>query len=292
MKSTYIISLLLAGALLTGCQLNDTTQQSSYTTTTPNSGSSTTAHTQEGVKTSQGNGGEKETKVVEPDGWYMRTIVTATTPSGKRYRHASAGIFGELKESSDGLDKHDINAFGRATLYVIFPRVVNNKVADYFSDYHHYDPTDQGDSQRQSWTFQVKNESGADLSHATINLQIEGPFKVYKQNFGYKEEPMTDSEMFHRLSLFDMDNEEVYPYSELKNVHLTMEGKKVRTFRWILGDVIVDNQYTEETEKIMKQTAQLSTTRMARAVAQEAPVSTVPQQSGEKRKTFGFPPRL
>ena len=213
----------------------------------------------------------------------MRTVATATTPDGKVYTHRSAGILGELKESRDSLDRHDINAFGTATLYVVFPKAKNNSVEDYFSDYHHYDPDSQYDAERQVWTFQVKNESGEDLSDASISLRIEGPYKVYKKRsgIGYEEEPVEDNDMLRHLALVDLDNHKVYTYNQLQNTDLRMEGKRVRTFRWVLGGVLSEHLNDSEVQVLAQKALQKQTAKRS--------LHAVSVSSSGK---FGLPPRL
>ena len=220
----------------------------------------------------------------EPDGWYMRTVVTAVTPEGERYVHNSAGVMGELKESSDERDKHDIPAFGKATLYVVFPKIKEEgALQDYFSDYKHYDPADQYDAERQVWTFQVKNEAGEDLSNATIKLEIQGPYKVYKkkESIGYEEVAVNDDEMLRHLSLVDLDNHKVYAYSELEDATLSMEGKRVRTFRWVLGGILSEHLNGSKVQKLAAQSLEKT------AESQKDSLQAMSVSRGGK---FGLPP--
>ena len=302
MRSEFLASLLVAGAVLSGCQsgsVNGTSESAvsgqnagavlGSTATNPANGSDGAAQTDNGanIDSSNVNGGDKAPAPAVaakiPDGWYMRTVATATTAEGKVYTHRTAGVLGELKESSDSLDRHDIDAFGTATLYVVFPKVQNNSVADYFSDYHRYDPNDQYDAERQVWTFQVKNETGEDLSNATINLKIEGPYKVYKkkEGVGYEEVPVKDNEMLQHLSLVDLDNHKVYAYNDLQNVDLRMEGKKVRTFRWVLGGVLSKHFNGSEVQVLAARALQKQSAKSSKAI------QGISVSSGSK---FGLPP--
>jgi len=73
-------------------------------------------------------------------GWYGKTQISATASDGSVYTHNTAGIFGELIESSDAKDKHDIKSYGPSLLQIVFPQTewdVDNGY--YFSDYHHFD---------------------------------------------------------------------------------------------------------------------------------------------------------
>ena len=298
MRSEFLASLLVAGLVLSGCQTDNVNGTSGSAVSGQNTGSIASASSAGSDKTDAGNdvnidssnvnGGDKVPSPTVaakiPDGWYMRTVATATTPEGKVYTHRTAGVLGELKDSSDSLDRHDIDAFGTATLYVVFPKVKNNSVEDYFSDYHRYDPNDQYDAERQVWTFQVKNETGEDLSNASINLKIEGPYKVYKKKdgVGYEEIASGDNEMLQHLSLVDLDNHKVYAYNQLQNVDLSMEGKKVRTFRWVLGGILSEHLNGSEVQVLAEQALQKQSAKSTKSI------QGISASSGSK---FGLPPR-
>ena len=220
-----------------------------------------------------------------PDGWYMRVAVSAIAPSGKEYIHDTAGVFGELRESSDGKDNHDIPSFGKAVLYVLLTKVEDNKIVDYFSDYHHYDPDDQYNSERQVWTFQVKNQAGEDLSTSDINLTFSGPYNVFKKtgSVGYDEVLDTTQDRVKHFSLIDLDTHKVYRYEELQNLHLNMRGRKVRTFRMVFGGV---SGSLMRSAKIQTLTAKALQQQQMQAAADRAQESTAKRQS----TFFGFPP--
>ena len=312
MRSELLASLLIAGVVLSGCQSGDGNGTSEHAVSN-GYGSSTTVssdrqsmdegHYQEDERADfddndAGDDAEDTDRDYEedgdpgarlpsdvskiPDGWYMRTVATAITAKGQVYIHKTAGVFGELKESKDGLDKHDINALGRATLYVVFPKVKEEgNIEDYFSDYHHYDPDDQNNAGRQKWTFQVKNESGENLSHAAIRLSIGGVYKVYKQKMGYKEVAAKKSKMLNRLSLVDVDNQKIYSYSELKDADLHMDGKKVRTFRWVLGDSRHEYHPDEADRRLLQRTVKQEMAQRSQALQRST------MQPGSR---FGLPP--
>ena len=320
MKNEFLASLLVAGLVLSGCQTDSVNGTSESVVSDQNAGTalanrasadnnrnpvgnkkesdnmlastnaengSIQADSGEMSKNSHkdGNPGAKIPSDVRnlPDGWYMRTVASATTEEGKVYTHRTAGVFGELKESRDNLDRHDIDAFGTATLYVVFPKVKEEgNIEDYFSDYHHYDPDDQYNAGRQTWTFQVKNETGDDLSNAEIKLNIEGPYKVYKKGIGYEEVALKGNKMLDKLSLVDLDNQKVYAYSELKNADLSMDGKKVRTFQWVLGDAVHVYHQDEEIQTLLHRSVKKQTEKENQAL--EA-------MSVSRGSKFGLPPR-
>ena len=53
----------------------------------------------------------------------------------------------------------------------------------------------------------------------------------------YKENLSTDNSKKEAIKLVDVDNQITYTYTELQNVQLKMDGLRIRTFRWVIGDV-------------------------------------------------------
>ncbi len=258
MKTKLLLSGLLAVLLLGGCQSGSTEKNSANPTPppsashnpgnnnpdkgTPDNGNSDEGNPDNG---NSDNGNPTPAPVtLQAAGWYMRTTVQATASDGKVYVHKTAGVFGALKDSEAGKDKHDINAFGKAALYVVFPQTdwgENN--GDYFSDYRAYNPNSTG---RQVWTFQVKNNvvrdgqwNLIDLRDATFTLALKGPFKVYKKKdgLGYDEVKDPNSALKNMIHLVDVDNDREYSYGEFQNEHFSMENRAARTFRWVIGSV-------------------------------------------------------
>ena len=168
--------------------------------------------------------------------WYMKTVVKATADDNTEYVHNTAGIFGELKESEDGKDRHDIAGFGSAILQVVFPQTeweANN--GDYFSDYHALSAEDS----KRVWTFQVKNQRDVDLKDAPLQLLLCGPYDVtsIEENgrVTYEEALSKDTSKKTSITLIDVDNQMAYSYEELKTLQLNMDGLHTRTFRWVIG---------------------------------------------------------
>jgi len=211
-------------------------------------------------------------------GWYMRTVAKATL-GGKEYIHDSAGVFGELKESVNGKDSHDIASYGKATIKVVFTPEWDENNGTYFSDYRAY-----GNGEKQVWTFQVKNErtgnpSGpVNLKDADLKLSLEGMYDVYDGRKKRFEEVLSkDQSKKTSLTLVDVDNEETYSYSELQNVTLSMDGKHVRTFKWVLGTV---------EDKDIKATRKQ---RVSRRGMRQSSIESIHDDFDEKvSKTFSF----
>jgi hypothetical protein len=215
--------------------------------------------------------------ITPKSGWYMRTVVSATLPDGTTYSHKSAGVFGELDESDNRRDPHDIESYGKAVLQTTF---VNNQIhvsREYFSDYRKY--SERG--AKQVWTFLVKNDLAPDLSHADLKISVEDVHDVFKkpgEQF-YSETLSSDQSKRDALTLVDVDNHKVYSYEELKDLTLNMDGKRVRTFRWVLnGSVTSDDMEPVKVIDVMK-------TGSSNASVQTQ-ISTL---GGSK---FGLPPSL
>lgn len=173
-------------------------------------------------------------------GWYMRTRVSATAPDGTVYRHNSAGVFGELKQSRWKKDSHDIPAFGPAALQIVFPHYNwgEEDSGDYWSDYRHYNK--KRAHKRAVWTFLIRNQKTVDLSNASIKIMLDGQHNVdyikKGKNITYIETNV-DNAKRNDFTLVDVDNHTTYSVDELKNADLSMDGKHTRTFRWVRGRV-------------------------------------------------------
>jgi hypothetical protein len=198
-----------------------------------------------------------ESKSLEPSGWYMRVIVQATDENDKVYIHNSAGVFGELDESLDGLDKHDIPAKGSAVLQVRFVNDNLDNTQGYYSDYRSYD----NNKTKESWDIVVINDdSNVDLSNAPIQLEIEAQKDIYRKANGlYTETPSPDKTKLDNLKIIDLDNQVVYSYNDLKNANLSMDGKKERKFRLILGNIKQDDKVSFETKNILTKSYKIQT---------------------------------
>ena len=182
-------------------------------------------------------------------GWYMRTVAKATTGDGTVYSHNTAGVFGELEESKEGKDRHDIGSYGKATFQIRFVNDTIEKGKEYYSDYRHY----SGNIKKEVWTFVVKNEkvdpAPVNLATAQVRLGVEGLYTVYEgKDKPYEEERASDTSKMRALTLIDVDNQRTYSYDEVKTATLSMQGLHIRTFRWVLGDV--DNADMEAQSKL------------------------------------------
>lgn len=172
-------------------------------------------------------------------GWYMRIRASAMTSIGREFHHDSAGVFGELVQSKDKNDRHDIASYGAATFQVVFPHYDWEELSgDYWSDYRPY-RVDKAD-RRAVYTFQIRNQNTVDLSNASLKLFIDEAQNVnfYKENGQVTYvETNTNAKMFEKFTLVDVDNQRTYAIDELENADFSMEGLHTRTFRMVRGEV-------------------------------------------------------
>ena len=183
-----------------------------------------------------GYGSDVPTLSNKTGGWYGKTVVSATAADGTVYTHSTAGVFGELVDSSISIDQHDIPGFGTAILQIVFPQSDNNSNGDFFSNYQNF----QGDTNtKRSWTFQIKNQQKPDLKDAAITITLPEIHKVtYKKVKGqiiYDKKELIDESKRAALTLKDVDNNTVYTVKELETANLTMQGLHTRTFAWEMG---------------------------------------------------------
>jgi len=211
-------------------------------------------------------------------GWYAKTEVSATAADGKVYSHKTAGVFGELVQSDDAKDQHDISAYGTAIFQVVFPQTEwSDDNGDYFSNYQHFD---KESTAKRVWTFQIKNQHTVNLANAPITINLEGTYDVeYRDDRGrveYQESSDVNVSRVTALMLVDVDNQVEYTVDELATANLTMDGKHTRTFRWVLGT-------TDATDYEPLPAPQRAAGRTAASEFKAAP----PRQGGGK---FGLPP--
>ncbi len=172
-------------------------------------------------------------------GWYLRTVAKAQLSNGQVFEHSTAGVFGELYDSVDGKDRHDIASYGKAVFQVRFINDELDKNRQYFSDYRKYDGYDK----KQVWTFQIKNEYDTNLADASLQIDVEQMRDILKKEGenSFIEMLAKNDDKRSQLVLVDVDNQKTYSYSELKTANLSMDGKHNRTFRWVFGDVNQDD---------------------------------------------------
>jgi hypothetical protein len=181
-----------------------------------------------------------KTKKAQDAGWYMRTRISVTAEDGTVYTHNTAGVFGKLKQSKYKKDRHDIPAFGAATLQVVFPHYnwKEGDAGDYWSDYRRYKK--RRANKRAVWTFQVKNQKGVDLSNADLKIELDDAriIKFTRENgsMNYVEAGVNTKKK-NKFTLVDVDNKQTYKVDELEYANLSMDGKHTRTFRWVRGNV-------------------------------------------------------
>ena len=226
----------------------------------------------------------------KPAGWYGKTQVSATAADGTVYTHTTAGIFGELLQSEEDKDKHDILGYDTSILQVVFPQTEwGDDNGDYFSNYLNYD---EYSVEKRVWTFQIKNQHTVDLSNASISINLEGIYDVkYKEENGkveYKESTDVNQTLLGTLHLVDVDNQAEYTLDELKTATLTMDGLHTRTFRWVMGTVEQDDYLP------LSKTTETTVSKMSVYSAEdEADTSdfNLKSESQSAGGKFGLPPQ-
>ena len=230
----------------------------------------------------------------KPAGWYGKTQVSATAADGTVYSHTTAGVFGELLQSEEDKDKHDILGYDTSILQVVFPQTEwEDDNGDYFSNYKYYD---EYSMEKRVWTFQIKNQHTVDLSNAPISITLEGIYDVkYKEEENgrveYKESTDVNQTLLGTLHLVDVDNQAVYTVDELKTASLTMDGLHTRTFRWVMGTVEQDDYLP------LSKTTEATVSKMSAYSAEDTADTTetsdfiVKPESQSAGGKFGLPPQ-
>ena len=217
-------------------------------------------------------------------GWYAKTEVAAVASDGTVYKHKTAGIFGELVQSSDEKDQHDIPGYDAALLQVIFlPSYSSDTVVGYFSEYKYFDVNSTDD--KKVWTFQVKNQNTVDLSGQKITINLNGVYDVeYRDDrakIEYLESEIIDTDKVAQLTLIDIDFQRSYSVDQIVDANLSMidaSGNPVhtRTFKWIYGTVDATDYATLAPQRAS-----------GRISTPEFTVTTTEQSFGK----FGLPPK-
>ena len=234
---------------------------------------------------------EDNKKVIEPieivapvdpyksAGWYGRTTVSATAVDGTLYKHTTGGIFGELIQSNDGVDKHDIPAYSKSIFQVVMiDDKLNQNSSGYFSNYKYFDKENRV---KRVWTFQIRNEVAVNLSQASIRIELPSLVDVlYKEEHNrtvFKESSDNNRTLIDQLTLVDVDNAQIYTVEALKKENLSMDGLNTRTFRWVLGDV-------EANDYLPVASPARSSSRVA---TKNVNFTSTPKKNGK----FGLPPQ-
>jgi len=190
------------------------------------------------------------------------------SPDSKIYKHTTAGVFGELKDSNDAQDRHDIEAMNSGVVQILFVNEDIEADKKYYSDYR-----ELNDTKKESWTLVVSNISGEDISDADIKLDISSIYDVFRQNNSYIEKVSDNQAKLQKMTLIDLDNNQTYSIDELQDANLNMDGKKDRYFRLVLGDVSESDKAQPKVIKILKMSKQVT-------------------QVSNDSDTFGVPPQI
>jgi len=228
-------------------------------------------------------GTQTDSSVVDPSlgkAWYMKTVAKATADDGFEYVQNKAGIFGEIAESQEGKDRHDISGYGTGILQVVFPKTEwDESNGDYVSDYRALSTEET----KRVWTFQVKNQRDINLADAPLQLLLYGPYDVVSTEENgrvtYEESLSKDTDKKTSITLIDIDNQVEYSFEELKTLQLNMDGLHTRTFRWVIGTVTQEDYAPLTAPATLRSASLMSTAATFKTTT--APVSD---------SKFGTPP--
>lgn len=183
---------------------------------------------------------QKKAKAVKwkKAGWHVRTCVHLKIGNQEYVNAKNSGTFGALSESRDGKDIQDIQRFDKGLFWITFPHFDWEKGrGDYSSDYHHWDPASKKREER--WTFQIKSSQPNKLHKASFTFSLDGVYIINVSTINgqrvYRERRLS-KEALSEFSLVDVDRHKRYPYEKLSTTHFKMDGKAVRTFRWVRGE--------------------------------------------------------
>jgi len=125
--------------------------------------------------------------------------------------------------------------------------------------------------------------TSTNLKNAPITIKLDGIYDVnYKEVDGqivYEEPSKVNTAMYENLTLIDVDNGTSYSLEELSEANLNMDGRTVRTFRWVLGTVDSSDYEVATTAKAVKSSS-----------AKEV-VPSSSQTLLEEAGKFGLPPQ-
>lgn len=185
------------------------------------------------------------------ENWYFRVVPRAVLDE-KIYIHRTAGIFGELLDSNNEKDRHDIKSMGNAIIQVVFPQTNWGEYnGDYFSDYRALNPSNE----KRVWTFQVKNQEEVNLANAKLIIDFEGPYDIEvipKDGYNlFNEKVSRNKSKKNSINIIDIDNQIAYTYKEFKNANLSMDGLHTRTFKVVVGEVTNEDYAIEEAPELL-----------------------------------------
>ncbi len=167
--------------------------------------------------------------------WYLRL----TAVSKPENLADGNNVLGQLGESSDGLDRHDLldlGGFGTPYLTLSFPIEDPGGVVESYTSNYHAVNTDIADQ----WVFEVKSDD----PYRDIDLYWDGLYLlegIWTQDTGKKtwseSKQMEPGKLYSRMVLEDVDlGVEIDAVDDdvVNHYSFNMDGLNVRTFRWIM----------------------------------------------------------
>lgn len=163
-------------------------------------------------------------------GWYLRLTVASADGRMKD----SGNVLGQLADSEDGPDSHDLAELSPAFspyLTLVFPHPEWGMESSYFaSDFHAIDF-----ARPDEWEFQVRSSNpNLDVTLSWSEVTAADPAAEEQQGKG--RDHLAD--MSQRMWLEDLDSGEFIAAIDgegaLQNYAFNMDGQRTRNFRWAL----------------------------------------------------------
>jgi len=166
-----------------------------------------------------------------PENWYIRLVAYDKSRNMK----TTSTILGGLSDS-DAVQKHTLKAlspFGGSYLDVVFHNPEDVKEDDYKVNFHSYDINDS-----ESWEFTVRtDDTDADIELSWIGLYVLNPYTDKYGRTRYHEYRSLSNPLISQMRLVDISSKEELPAmidSQILKYHFNMDGKKEKSFRWVV----------------------------------------------------------
>ncbi len=209
---------------------------------------------------------------LEPQ-WYLRLTVVAPDEDNIRDR---GNVLGQLDDSRKGYDLHDLmelNPFSSPYLTLVFEHDDWAEPGNYSSDFHATGDLDQNKKKKKKknsdnraitpvrgnldqWSFQVHSDD----SYRNITLYWDQPRLVARKVDANADESerledprrVTAQDLFERMWLEDTQTgDRIYAVSSgyPQSYEFNMDGRNVRSFRWVLEDRFGRSPKAEKTKR-------------------------------------------
>jgi len=232
----------------------------------------------------------------EKAGWHAHTVLSVRL-NGVIYENPlNSGTFGLLRGSVKTKDMQDIQRFGRGRYWLVFPHAEwGRESGDYSSDYRSWP---MPSSHTVSWTFQIKTTQPEIMAKGSIAISLDGIYEINVTDIGHKKFYRESAYLPERRSgfmLLDVDKRKQYTYDELATVKFGMDGKRVRTFKWVWGKrraPVYDAPVVSEADMSIehKEKHPLPAIPKKREVQEVPAADFIPDPPRDPNNKFGKPP--